>query len=83
MRGEQPSTDAAMGAMSDNSIARNLLAQADKMAAEARGLIAESERLRGEAQSMMPHAEINTLTAQTEPSAKKRGRPSKKAVVTG
>jgi hypothetical protein len=83
MRGEQPSTDATMGVLADDSIAKNLLAQADRMAAEARGLIAESERLRGEAQLMMPKPEINTLTASTNQAAKKRGRPSKKAVVAG
>lgn len=82
-RGEQPSTDVAMGFLADDSIAKNLLAQADRMAAEARGLIAESERLRGEAQAMMPKIEINTPTASTDQAAKKRGRPSKKAVVTG
>jgi len=82
MRGEQPATDASMGALADDTIAKNLLAQADRMAAEARGLIAESERLRNEAQAMMP-AVINTPTVTTSGDTKKRGRPSKKAVVTG
>jgi len=82
-RGEQPSTDVAMGFLADDSIAKNLLAQADRMEAEGNGLLAESQRLRGEAQAMMPKTEINTLSASTDQAAKKRGRPSKKAVVTG
>jgi hypothetical protein len=73
MRGEQPSTDASMGALADDAIAKNLLVQAERMAQEARGLIAESERLRNEAQGIIA---INT----PEPVKRGRGRPAKAPV---
>jgi hypothetical protein len=75
MRGEQPSTDASMGALADDVIAKNLLVQAERMANEAKGLLAESERLRNEAQGIIA---LNT----PEPVKRGRGRPAK-ASVTG
>jgi hypothetical protein len=73
MRGEQPSTDASMGALADDAIAKNLLVQAERMAQEAKGLIAESERLRNEAQGIIA---LNT----PEPVKRSRGRPAKAPV---
>lgn len=74
MRGELPSQDVAVSndVMSNDSLAKNLLSQAQRMETEARGLLAESERLQKEAQSLMP-----------VPTPKKQPRRQKKATVTG
>ena len=42
------------GAMSDDDVAMNLMAQAEKMEAEANGLLAEAKRMMTEAKGMMP-----------------------------
>lgn len=81
MRGEQPTTDATMGALADDSIANSLRQQAERMAAEAKGLLAESNRLMEEAAQLSGNS-INTVPASVA-ATKKRGRPSKNAVVTG
>ena len=77
MRGELPSQD-MVGAdvLGNESLAQNLMNQAQRMEAEARGLLAESERLQKEAQSLMPVVEIAQVPK------KKPGR-QKKAVVVG
>jgi hypothetical protein len=79
MRGEPtvniPTTGDVIG---DDSIANNLMAQANKMEAEGRGLLNESERLRKEAQSLMPA--LNTTVAES-PVKKKAGRVKKATVV--
>jgi hypothetical protein len=83
MRGEPttnvPPLAVTDGALANDSLAQNLLAQANKMAAEARGLLAESERLQKEAQALMPV--INTIAVQDDQPKKKAGRPKKTAVV--
>jgi len=56
-------------ALDDASIANNMKAQAERMAAEAKGLLAESERMINEASAMLGEPK-----KQTE---KKRGRPAK------
>lgn len=81
MRGEQPATDAAMGALGNSDLAQNLRQQAERMAADAKGLLAESDRLMKEA-AQLSGATINTVTESTQ-APKKRGRPGKKAAVTG
>jgi len=57
------------GALTDDVIAHNMKAQADRMAQEAQSMLAESQRMQAEAQSMMP--------APAVPTKKKRGRPAK------
>ena len=57
------------GALSDDVIANNMKAQADKMAAEAQGMIAEAQRMQDEANAMMG--------VPATPAKKKRGRPAK------
>jgi hypothetical protein len=57
------------GALSDDAIANNMKAQADKMATEAQGMIAEAQRMQNEANAMMGVPAV--------PAKKKRGRPAK------
>lgn len=64
--------------LGDAALANNLKQQAARMEAEAKGLLAESARLTKEANDMLG---ITTSTQNTEPVAKKRGRPAK-AVAT-
>jgi hypothetical protein len=77
MRGELPSQDmVGVDVLGNDSLAQNLMNQAQRMEAEARGLLAESERLQKEAQSLMPVAEAAPVT-------KKQPRRQKKATVVG
>lgn len=78
MRGELPSQDVVStdGVLGNDTLARNLMSQAQRMEAEARGLLAESERLQKEAQSLMPAAEV-------VPEPKKKPGRQKKAEVVG
>jgi hypothetical protein len=78
MRGELPSQEVSgsEGVLGNDTLARNLMNQAQRMEAEARGLLAESERLQKEAQSLMPVAEV-------APEPKKQPRRQKKATVVG
>lgn len=81
MRGEStlpPVAAAADGTLGDDTLAQSLIAQANKMAAEARGLLAESERLQKQAQEMMPT--MAPVVTEAQP-AKKRGRVKKAPVV--
>lgn len=57
------------GALSDDVIAGNMKAQADRMAAEAQSMLAESQRMQAEASAMMG--------VPATPAKKKRGRPAK------
>jgi hypothetical protein len=75
MRGELPQQDmTGADVLGNDSLAQNLMNQAQRMEAEARGLLAESERLQKEAQSLMPVA---------APVPKKQPRRQKKATVVG
>jgi hypothetical protein len=81
MRGEAtlpPVAAAADGTLGDDTLAHSLMAQANKMAAEARGLLAESERLQKQAQEMMP-----TVAPIVEATPKKKPGRVKKARVVG
>lgn len=81
MRGEStlpPVAAAADGTLGDDTLAQSLIAQANRMAAEARGLLAESERLQKQAQEMMPT--MAPVVTESQP-AKKRGRVKKAPVV--
>lgn len=89
-----PVVASAQGLLGDETLARNLQQQAERMAAEAKGLLAESERLLREAASMMAPAKpakkpratkaAKVVEAPVEVVAepKKRGRKPK-AVVAG
>lgn len=77
MRGELPQQDVTgTDVLGNDSLAQNLMNQAQRMEAEARGLLAESERLQKEAQSLMP-------VAEAAPVPKKQPRRQKKASVVG
>ena len=65
-RAQAPQT----GALDDASIATNLKAQAERMAAEAKGLIAESERMIKEANEMLGIKEQPKKTRGRKPKAK-------------
>ncbi len=66
---EQAMAAPQTGALSDDVIANNMKAQADRMAAEAQSMIAESQRMQAEASAMMG--------VPATPVKKKRGRPAK------
>ena len=74
----QASTNAALD---DRSLASNMLAQAQRMEAEAKGLVAEAARMKKEAENLFPGVvPASTSSTTTVPAPKKRGRPSKQAV---
>jgi hypothetical protein len=64
---------AADGILGDSVLANNLLAQAQRMSAEAKGLLAESARLEQQANEMLG---IPVATQTTEPVKRGRGRPA-------
>ena len=57
----------ASGALDDQSLAANMLAQAKKMEADAKGLVAEAARMKKEAQKMFPA--VNMKAVKTAPVA--------------
>ena len=57
----------ATGALDDQSLAANMLAQAKRMEADAKGLVAEAARMKKEAQKMFPS--VNMKSAKTAPVA--------------
>lgn len=87
MRGDQtPPATPAQGFLGDNQIANNLRQQAQRMEAEAKGLLAESNRLMTEASQMDggPTASVAstaTVSKDTQPGKRGRGRPAKAKVV--
>ena len=52
-------------AINDDVLARDFMAQAERMESEAKGLIAESKRLIKEAKSMMPKPARKTTAKKT------------------
>ena len=73
----------AGGALDDQSLAANMLAQAKRMEADAKGLVAEAARMKKEAQKMFPTVKMKTsrsepVVAAVEPTAPKT-RSRKKA----
>ena len=68
----------ATGALDDQSLAANMLAQAKKMESDAKGLVAEAARMKKEAQKMFPAVNmkaVKTAPVAVEPTATKtRGR---------
>jgi hypothetical protein len=60
----------ATGALDDQSLAANMLAQAKKMEADAKGLVAEAARMKKEAQKMFPAVNMKAVkTAPVAPAA--------------
>ena len=57
----------ATGALDDQSLAANMLAQAKRMEADAKGLVAEAARMKKDAQRMFPA--VNMKSAKTAPVA--------------
>jgi hypothetical protein len=72
----------ATGALDDQSLAANMLAQAKRMEADAKGLVAEAARMKKDAQRMFPAVNMKSakpapvaVTVAVEPTATKtRGR---------
>jgi len=68
----------ATGALDDQSLAANMLAQAKRMEADAKGLVAEAARMKKDAQRMFPAVNMKTaksVATAVEPAATKtRGR---------
>jgi hypothetical protein len=62
-----PLTAPAGGALDDQSLAANMLAQAKKMELDAKGLVAEAARMKKEAQKMFPA--VNMKAVKTAPVA--------------
>ena len=73
-----PLTAPAGGALDDQSLAANMLAQAKRMEADAKGLVAEAARMKKEAQKMFPAVNMKsaakTAPVAQEPAAKTRSR---------
>lgn len=78
----QPFQAPQSGALDDRSLASNMLAQAQRMEAEAKGLVAEAARMKKEAEKLDPTVSRPTVSATTAPTADKpkRGRPAKSKV---
>ena len=73
----------ASGALDDQTLAANMLAQAKKMEMDAKGLVAEAARMKKDAQKMFPSVKMKTSRSETvvaavEPTAPKT-RSRKKA----
>jgi hypothetical protein len=68
----------ASGALDDQSLAANMLAQAKKMEIDAKGLVAEAARMKKEAQKMFPAVNMKSAksapVAEDLPAAKTRSR---------
>ena len=77
----------ATGALDDQSLAANMLAQAKRMEADAKGLVAEAARMKKDAQRMSPSVTLEhfvapeSAAAPTAATAPKRGRPSRAKAV--
>ena len=81
-----PSSQATSNSyLDDHSLANNMLAQAQRMEAEAKGLIAEAARMKKDAERMYPAASSRGIAKTTSTSETtsatpaKRGRPKKVA----
>ena len=74
----------AGGALDDQSLAANMLAQAKRMEADAKGLVAEAARMKKQAQGLNPSVNLAdyAATETVVTTAPKKGRPAKAKVVT-
>ena len=74
------------GALDDQSLAQNMLAQAKRMEIEAKSMVNEAARMKKDAQRMYPGVkngpEIVVAPSVAVPAAPKKGRPSKAKPVT-
>ena len=67
--------------LDDRALASNMLAQAERMEAEAQGLIAEAARMKKEAERIVPSVSIEDTAALAVTETKRsRGRPAKARV---
>lgn len=75
----QPMIAQGDNGLDDKALAANMLAQAQRMEAEAKGLVAEAARMKKEAEKMFPSVKASAAVTETSTSTapKKRGRPSK------
>lgn len=64
--------------LDDRALASNMLSQAQRMEQEAQGLIAEAARMKKEAERMFPNVTPAAHPVEAAPTARKRGRPSKR-----
>jgi hypothetical protein len=77
----QPVVQATDGnTLDDRTLAANMLAQAQRMEAEAQGLIAEAARMKKEAERMVPSVSVAHATTTTDSTRRSRGRPAKTRV---
>lgn len=74
-----PSVTATDGVVSNRELAKNLLAQAQRMESEAKGLVDEAARMKKEAAGMDPSVP-ETVNAVVQAIKPKRGRPSMKSL---
>ena len=78
-RSGQPAVPAdASNGLDDRALASNMLSQAQRMEQEAQGLIAEAARMKKEAERMFPNVTPAAHPIEAAPTARKRGRPSKR-----
>lgn len=75
--GQPPVQAADSNALDDRTLAANMLAQAQRMEAEAQGLIAEAARMKKEAERMVPSVSVAHATNTTDSTRRSRGRPAK------
>ena len=67
--------------LDDRALAANMLAQAERMEAEAKGLVAEAARMKKEAERMVPNVSVgNATTPEVTETKRSRGRPAKARV---
>jgi hypothetical protein len=79
--GQPPVQVSDANTLDDRTLAANMLAQAERMEAEAKGLISEAARMKKEAERMVPSVSISNATlSSAEPAKRGRGRPAKARV---
>jgi hypothetical protein len=76
-----PLASHANGALNDQELAANMLAQAKRMEIEAKGMVSEAARMKKEAQRMFPSVQKNAeVTVPVAEKAAPKTRERKKAV---
>ena len=77
----QPFQATQSGALDDRSLAANMLAQAQRMEAEAKGLVAEAARMKKDAERLVPNVVVADSNIPPVAPPPKRGRPPKAQAV--